>query len=36
MLVVAALIAYVCFCLGFAPHIGFPVAGVVIGPNAPG
>lgn len=36
LLVVAALIAYVCFRLGLVPIIGFLVAGVVIGPNALG
>ena len=36
LLVVAAIIAYVCFRLGLVPIIGFLVAGVVIGPNALG
>lgn len=36
LLVVSALIAYVCFRLGLVPIIGFLVAGVLIGPNALG
>ncbi len=36
LLVVSALIAYVCFQLGLVPIIGFLVAGVIIGPNALG
>ncbi len=36
LLVVSAVIAYVCFRLGLVPIIGFLVAGVLIGPNALG
>ena len=36
LLVVSALIAYVCFRFGLVPIIGFLVAGVLIGPNALG
>ena len=36
LLVVSAIIAYICFRLGLVPIIGFLVAGVVIGPNALG
>ena len=36
LLVVSAVIAYICFRLGLVPIIGFLVAGVLIGPNALG
>ncbi len=36
LLVAGALIAYVCHRLGLVPIVGFLIAGIVIGPNAPG
>ncbi|CAA9586501.1 MAG: Inner membrane protein, KefB/KefC family [uncultured Truepera sp.] len=36
LLVISAIIAYICFRLGLVPIIGFLVAGVLIGPNALG
>lgn len=36
LIVISALIAFVCFRLGLVPIIGFLVAGVLIGPNALG